>query len=248
MFIPPDTEVMQQMWVADIHDQCILGLNFLAPRGCLVNLKDNSLRIGGEEVPLQRLNSELTSPPCCRVILDKTVDLPPYSKSLAPVKIQGHLQTGSGESSSHSIDGVMTGRTLVDLEKPTVPVRIPNLTNKKRIKKGASIAVCEPVQSVMALKEHPGQQQPATKLPTHLQELYQESIDGLTPVQQTQVCNLLCAFSDVLSQGPHDLGRTDSVQHRIDTRDASPIRQPPRQLPLSKQQDAAKMVEDMERE
>ena len=248
------TEVMQQIWVADIHDQCILGLDFLASRGCLVNLKDNSLRIGGEEVPLQRSNSELTSPPCCRVILDKTVDLPPHSESLAPVKIQGHLLTngkwGILESdSSHSIDGVMTGRTLVDLEKPTVPVRILNLTNKeKRIKKGASIVVCEPVQSVMALKECPGQQQPATKLPTHLQELYQESIDGLTPVQQTQVCNLLCEFSDVFSQGPHDLGRTDLVQHRIDTRDASPIRQPPRRLPLSKQKDAAETVEDMERE
>ena len=129
------TEVMQQMWVANIHDQCILGLDFLAPRGCLANLKDNSLWIGGEEVPLQRLYLELTSPPCCRVILDETVDLPPYSESLAPVKIQGQLLTngkwGILESdSSHSIDGVMTGRTLVDLEKPTVPVRILNLTNK----------------------------------------------------------------------------------------------------------------------
>ena len=68
------TEVLQQMWIADIHDQCILGLDFLAPQGCLVNLRNNSLWIGGEEVPLQRLNSQPKS--CCRVILDKTIDLP----------------------------------------------------------------------------------------------------------------------------------------------------------------------------
>ena len=75
--------------------------------------------------------------------------------------------------SSNSIDGVMTGRTLVDLEKPTVPVRILNLTDKeKRIKKGALIAVCEPVQSVLSLKESPGEQQQAVKLPEHLKELY----------------------------------------------------------------------------
>ena len=147
------------------------------------------------------------------------------------------------------MDGVMTGRTLVDLEKPTVPVRILNLTDKeKRIKKGASIAVCEPVQSVLSLKENPGQQQPAAKLPKHLEELYQASIDGLTRAQQTQVCNLLSEFPDVFSQGPQDLGRTDLVQHRIDTRDASPIRQPPRRLPLAKQQDASKAVEDMEKD
>ena len=154
------------MWIADIHDQCILGLNFLAPQGCLVNLKDNSLWIGGEKVPLERLNSEQTSPPCCRVILDKTVDLPPHSESLAPVKVQGRLLANGKwrileSDSSHSIDGVMTARTLVDLEEPIVPVRILNLTSKeKRIKRGASI---EPVKSVLSLRENPGQQPPATK-------------------------------------------------------------------------------------
>ena len=86
---------------------------------------------------------ELTSPLCCRVILDKTVDLPPHSESLAPVKIQGHLlmngKWGILESDgSHSIDGVMTGRTLVDLEKPTVPVRILNLTNKEKRNKNSA--------------------------------------------------------------------------------------------------------------
>ena len=75
------------------------------------------------------------------------------------MKVQGHLfangKWGILESdSSHSIDGVMTGRTLVDLEKPIVLVRILNLTSKeKRIKKSASIAVCEPVQRVLLLKE-----------------------------------------------------------------------------------------------
>ena len=242
------------MWIADIHDQCILGLDFLAPQECLVNLKENSLWIGGEEVPLQRLNSQPASPPCCRVVLDKTIDLPPHSESLAPVRVEGHLlgceKWGILESnSSKSIDGVMTGRTLVDLEKSTLPLRILNLTSEeKRIKKGAPIAMCEPVQSVQLLKRSSTPQQSATKLPEHLRDLYEASIDGLAPEQQRQVYNLLSEFSDVFSQGPHDLGRTDLVQHRIDTRGASPIKQPPRRLPLANQQDASKAVEDMEKE
>ena len=78
------------------------------------------------------------------------------SESLAPVEVQRHLlangKWGILESDrSHSMDGVMTRRTLVDLEKRTVPVRILNLTNGvKRIKKGTSIAMCESVQSVVA--------------------------------------------------------------------------------------------------
>lgn len=63
-----------------------------------------------------------------------------------------------------------------------------------------------------------------------------------------QVYNLLSNFSDVFSQGPHDLGRTDIVQHCINTGETSPIRQLPRRLTLAKQQEAAKAVEEMEKD
>ena len=119
---------------------------------------------------------------------------------------------------------------------------------EKERQPSASDIVPPTVTCVLRLKESPGKQQQAAKLPEHLKELYRASADGLTPNQQTQVYNLLCELADVFSQGPHDLGRTDLVQHRINTRDASPIRQPPRRLPLTKQQDAAKAVEDMEKE
>ena len=35
------------MWVADIADQCILGLDFLEANGCQVDLAENVLHIGG---------------------------------------------------------------------------------------------------------------------------------------------------------------------------------------------------------
>ena len=35
--------VPQELWVADIQDQCILGLEFLYPNGCQVNLRDQCL-------------------------------------------------------------------------------------------------------------------------------------------------------------------------------------------------------------
>ena len=36
----------QELWVADIHDECILGLDFLQTHSCQVNLKDGSLIVG----------------------------------------------------------------------------------------------------------------------------------------------------------------------------------------------------------
>ena len=42
----------------------------------------------------------------------------------------------------------MAGRTLVDLEQPTVPVRMLNLSEKEqRIKSGVAVAVCACVRA-----------------------------------------------------------------------------------------------------
>ena len=152
------TEVSQPMWVADIQDPCILGTDFLEPHGCVVNLKDSILSIGDEEVPLRRVKSQASNPPCYRAVLDETVNLPPHSESLVPVKMEGLQSTkdkwGILEPSAdamHGIAGVMAGRTLVDLELPTVPVRVLNLSEKEqRIKSGVAVAVCASVQSVLS--------------------------------------------------------------------------------------------------
>ena len=86
-----NTEVLQQMWIADIRDQCTIGLDFLAPQGWLVNLEDNRLRIDGEKATLQRLTSQPVAPLCRCALLDKTIDIPAHSEFLALVKVEGSL-------------------------------------------------------------------------------------------------------------------------------------------------------------
>jgi hypothetical protein len=59
----------QELWVADIHDQCILGLDFLKAHGCQVNLQR-------EQTPLRIMNlssqqqviSKGTELACCETI------------------------------------------------------------------------------------------------------------------------------------------------------------------------------------
>ena len=50
-------EAVHPMWIADIQDECILGLDFLELHGCMVDLGDSVLHISGEEVPLQKTGS-----------------------------------------------------------------------------------------------------------------------------------------------------------------------------------------------
>ena len=82
------TEILHPTWIADIQDECILGLDFLEPHECLVNLKNGTLQIGEEEIPLQKPASvgSLTS---CRAVLETTVILPPQSECVVSAKVDG---------------------------------------------------------------------------------------------------------------------------------------------------------------
>ena len=52
------TEVSHRMWVADIQDRCTLGMDFLEPHKCLLNLNEKVLQIGEEEGTFDEAHSE----------------------------------------------------------------------------------------------------------------------------------------------------------------------------------------------
>ena len=52
-------------------------------------------------------------------------------------------------------------------------------------------------------------------------------------------------FQDIFSRGLHDLGRTGVTKHKINTGDASPVRQHPGRLPFAQREEAFKAVEGM---
>ena len=49
----------------------------------------------------------------------------------------------------------------------------------------------------------------SSELPPHLKDLYKRSATDLSVEEAEQLYNLLLGFSDVFSEGSHDLGRTD---------------------------------------
>ena len=251
------TRTIHKMWVADIRDSCILGMDFLEPQNCLINLGERTLRIRDEEMPLKKAQQD-SSRVCCRVILDQTVSLPPRSETLIPVIVEG-LQSDVGQwgvlgpkEEALETDGLLTGRTLVDLSQPTVPVRIMNLADgERKIKCGSIVAVCEPVQSVLTQRDSSETSvlEPSAdrELPGHLTDLFERSSVGLDFHQKEQLHSLLCDFANLFSSRTQDLGCTDQVQHRIHTGDAIPIRQPACRLPPIKMKEAMKAIDEMQK-
>ncbi len=71
-------------------------------------------------------------------------------------------------------------------------------------------------------------------LPEHLQPLMQDLADDLTLREREELAAAIYEYRDVFSSGPADMDRTDLVT--IDTGEHRPIRLPPRQLPITKQE------------
>ena len=142
-------------------------------------------------------------------------------------------------------DGLILGRTLVDLENKTLPVRVANLSSETlTIPAGTWIANCHAVDHVQP-RSPVSADDVTNSLPAHLSDVYRRATEGLDNEQQHLVHGLLIEFQDVFAASSSEVGRTDITQHHIDTGDARAVKQPARRLPLSKQAEADAAVRDM---
>ncbi|CAC5419770.1 unnamed protein product [Mytilus coruscus] len=70
----------------------------------------------------------------------------------------------------------------------------------------------------------------------YLTELWERSCIDLNEKESIDFANLLKRYKNVFSKSSDDIGRTNLIQHEINTGNAVPIRQPPRRLPFGKRQ------------
>ncbi|XP_028408645.1 uncharacterized protein LOC114531194 [Dendronephthya gigantea] len=218
-------KVMHVVWFADIENKCILGLDFLAPNDCVVGVTEACLRIGAEEVRLKR--AAVTKKPVCRrVVVAETWSIPPKSEALIPAVLDGDEvpEEGWGGLSPRRNRGlpgdVLVARTVVDLRKPVVAVRVLNLSDEERkLRKGVNVASCEIVDSLAVVEKPEEAMSTETMIDGDLKEvvkeLYTRSSEGLDNVQKKKLHSLLVEFKDVFSEGPGDVGRTSLTAHKI---------------------------------
>ena len=71
------------------------------------------------------------------------------------------------------------------------------------------------------------------QIPEHLQPLLDKAERDLTGEKKYQLADLLVEYQDIFLAKDGELGCTSLVEHKIDTGDAKPIKQPPRRVPLA---------------
>jgi hypothetical protein len=246
--------------VADLGNDGILGMDFLLKGSCIVDLKQLQIRCKDEIVCCRTENSR---PLCAKVTLQKTVVIPAGEEIIVPAKIVKHggeAISGTGmmepaQWNSTEDHGLVFGRSLVDLNNQTIPVRVWNPGREAGVAhEGVIVGRITRVDSDMIVENSPGDGYCKTlstdtttefEMPEHLVDLLERSSQYLTEDEKSQVAKLLYEFQDIFSTGDKDLGQTGLVQHTINTGDAPPARQRYRRLPFAQQAEADKHVDDM---
>ena len=82
-------------------------------------------------------------------------------------------------------------------------------------------------------------------LPNVLKEMVNKVSTGIDEGEKKDLATLIGKYQDVFVTNEKELGRTAILQHRINTGDAMPIKQPVRRLPFAKQQVAEEIVQDL---
>jgi hypothetical protein len=233
-----NSETEHDVWIADIVEEGIIGLDYLMANNCHVNLAGKLLLVGDDEVPLvdqvRPVVNGLT-----RIVVRRTVAVPAMSEAIIPGKLKkcGEQRTWAVlEPVANSKRNLLVARTLVDLSADDLPIRVMNLTNGYiSLKKGTEIATCEPVACVRNLEHQPSKEDDSAtihkdkggdrELPEHLVDLYRRSKTFIGEGHKTQLIELLKEFQDMFSSGPR--------------------RQRPRRLPIKQREEANKLIEEM---
>ncbi|GFV11194.1 retrovirus-related Pol polyprotein from transposon 412 [Trichonephila clavipes] len=159
-----DTTYQHAVYVADIADPFILGLDFLKEHGFTLDFNKNELRSIHEEVTIFKIKHRTES--IRQVTANENITIPPRTEIIVPGYIGNDVSFNSGliGTAENKANGLLIASTLVDLSRKTIPVKICNVTEKPRVfQKGEVLATCSPVTcvcKVRALSNSPQQLTP----------------------------------------------------------------------------------------
>ena len=85
----------------------------------------------------------------------------------------------------------------------------------------------------------------SAQLPVHLQDVFARSSVHLDCSQKEVLAKLLLDYHQVFARSTDDLGKTNLVQHTINTGNAIPVRQPARRQPLGKREAERAEIQNM---
>ncbi|GFX90120.1 retrovirus-related Pol polyprotein from transposon 17.6 [Trichonephila clavipes] len=124
-----DTTYQHALYVADIADPFILGLDFLKEHGFTLDFNKNELRSIHEEVTIFKIEHRTES--IRQVTANENITIPPRTEIIVPGYIGNDVSFNSGliGSAENKANGLLIASTLVDLSRKTIPLTPDLLEN-----------------------------------------------------------------------------------------------------------------------
>ena len=234
--------------VVDIHDDAILGIDFLMQHDCKLDLPSQQLSIQGTIVNMWKEDE----PGCCQVSVKENTTIPAKHKKI----ILGWVHRRGNESHTNVLEGsakfterygLLIARALVDIQHGQVLMRVLNPTEcDTDLREGTTAAMYYPAVAFNEMEDRTyirtlqmndlevesRSDEISPQIPDHLKGMVDRSSEHLDDTQIAVMTDLVIEHQDIFAIDSGDLGRTDKVKHRINTGDASPIKQRPWRIPL----------------
>ncbi len=245
-----DKTVVEAVYVAPVEDEAILGLDTLRALGL-------NLSLAGVSVEGRAHVRRVTAPCVRRVKVSRDYIIPARSEMTVQGQLEGpqlkHCALVSA-GGAEKCDKIMIGKCLVQSNTNVCPVRLLNLSEEDiTLSAGQYIGEAEEVD-LLSNEDNVAAPMPPSSAPTHahdlpghIKELFEETCEReqLDTVTSESLKRLLIKHADVFALHDDDLGRTNLVQHDINTGDTPPIRQPPRRVPTTLQSELDAEIESM---
>ena len=261
------------IYVANIADEVILGLDFLRAKQGIVNLHRNELTLCNEVIPaLLKRNTDGAQHQVSRVRLKKRLVLPPHTmKVQCGIVENDHLEMCSFSPTTSR--KFISPHTIVQVSSTNeIPVCLWNPSDKFcTLKQNTIIGSCteaellpefEPNHMVRSVKHiQTDINEPNTancndantkkknqlydELPSYLREMFKKSCTHISDQEAEQFAKLLSEFKDAFASSDTDLGCFTAIKHKINTANATPVKQRMRRTPIGFQEEEEKHLKSM---
>ena len=244
----------------NLTQECILGADFLVAHGCAIDYSTKTLHAGDKLVPIHCKALQVSSciPVVCNAVLMENMCIQEQCEMQVPVSLGlscalefcGLLEPESlfmerhGLAVAHSLSCNKNGVTMIQIMNPN-----PTPITVHKGEKVGKLHLVDEHQCVCVVTAsesmHPRSRQVTGKSIDSIITSLVCDAEDLSSEEQEELKKLLYRFSDVISLSDADIGRTEMIQHHINTQSAKPIKQAPRRLPFHHHKEVKKLVESM---
>ncbi|KAJ3641514.1 hypothetical protein Zmor_028019 [Zophobas morio] len=235
--------IKHEVLVAEIADDFILGMDLISRYGLMIDPEQKILRFGAEEFVLGRPNVEGAT---VRLVVCQTTKVDGNAEVIVPARVETNpgYSLGMVQPARDSTHKLLIASTLVKTDRD-IPLRVANVfPNAVSIRKGEIIGMCEPVARVLNCEEEDVENESKEGDTKGLEVNW----DQLSARERKLAKGLIRRHRNVFVSEEEPFGKTNILEHRINTGDTQPIRQAPRRLPLAKQEEATRLVDNMLRD